>query len=168
VFLLLSFSGVIDLSSRASENVVTDEQNQSPGIDLSSISKINELKSIVEKNPENIAAILNLANLRFDSGFFEDAAENYEQYLKLDPKNVDARIDMAVCYYNLQQFDKAEVEILAALKQSPNHQIGYLNLGVVYLAKQNVEKAKEWLNKAVNLDPNSEIGKKAKSLLQSH
>lgn len=168
VFLILSVSGVFDLSRRDSANVSSIEQNQDGGIDLNSISKINELKSIVEKNPENASAILDLANLRFDSGFFEDATQNYEQYLKLNPKNVDARIDMAVCYYNLQQFDKAESEILAALRQSPNHQIGYLNLGVVYLAKQNIEKAKEWFNKAVNLDPNSEIGKKAKSLLQSH
>ena len=168
VFLLLTISGVFDLSRRDSANVTNGEQNQSPGIDLSSISRINELKNLVERNPENTSAILDLANLRFDSGFFEDATQNYEQYLKLNPKNVDARIDMAVCYYNLQQFDKAESEILAALRQSPNHQIGYLNLGVVYLAKQNIEKAKEWFNKAVNLDPNSEIGKKAKSLLQSH
>lgn len=168
VFLTLIFSGVIELSGGESEKVITNQQNQSSGIDLSALSKINELKNIVENNPANAAAILDLANLRFDSGFFEDAAKNYGQYLILDPKNADARIDMAVCFYNLQQFDKAESEMLLALEYSPKHQTAYLNLGVVYLAKQNIDKAREWFNKAVELNPNSEIGKKAQSLLQSH
>jgi len=168
VLLILIASGVIDLSGSKSTPVEVTQQNQSSGIDLSSISKINELKNIVENDPNNASAILDLANLRFDSGFFDDAAKNYDQYLKFDVKNANARIDMAVCYYNLQQFDKAESEILTALKYSPNHQTGFLNLGVIYLAKQNLEKSKEWFNKAVELDPNSEIGKKAKSLLESH
>jgi tetratricopeptide (TPR) repeat protein len=168
VALILIASGVIDLSSKKIASTEAGQQNQSSGIDLSTITKINEVKNIVDNNPNNASAILDLANLRFDSGFFEDALKNYDQYLKLEPKNAEARIDMAVCYYNIKQFDKAESEILTALKYSPNHQTGFLNLGVIYLAKQNVEKAKEWFNKAVELDPNSEIGKKAKSLLQSH
>jgi TolA-binding protein len=168
VLLVLVASGVIDLTGSKTTPTVMAQQNQDSGIDLSSISKINELKNIVEKDPNNASAILDLANLRFDSGFFEDAAKNYDQYLKLDPRNANARIDMAVCYYNMQKFDKAESEIITALKYSPNHQTGYLNLGVIYLAKQNLEKSKEWFNKAVELDPNSEVGKKAKSLLESH
>lgn len=168
ILIILIASGVIDLSSSKPVSTLVNQQNQSSGIDLSSITKINELKSIVEKDPSNSSALLDLANLRFDSGFFEDAAKNYEQYLKFDPKNAEARIDMGVCYYNMQQFDRAESEVLAALKYSPNHQTGYLNLGVINLAKQNVEKAREWFNKAVEIDPNSDIGKKAKSLLQTH
>lgn len=168
VLLVLIASGVIDLSGSKTTPIQVTQQNQGSGIDLNAISKINELKSVVEKNPNNASAILDLANLRFDSGFFEDAAKNYEQYLKLDPKNANAQIDLGVCYYNMKQFDKAESEILAALKYSPNHQTAYLNLGVIYLAKQNMEKAKEWFNKTVELDPNSEVGKKAKSLLESH
>jgi cytochrome c-type biogenesis protein CcmH/NrfG len=168
VLLVLVASGVIDLSGSKTTPTVMAQQNQGSGIDLSSISKINELKNIAEKDPNNASAVLDLANLQFDSGFFEDAAKNYDQYLKLEPKNANARIDMAVCYYNMQQFDKAESEILTALKYSPNHQTGFLNLGVIYLAKQNMEKAKEWFRKTVEIDPNSEVGKKAKSLLESH
>ena len=168
VLLVLIASGVIDLSGSKTAPIEVTQQNQGSGIDLSSISKINELKNIVEKDPNNASAILDLANLRFDSGFFEDAAINYEQYLKFDQKNANARIDMAVCYYNMKQFDKAESEIMTALKYSPKHQTAYLNLGVIYLAKQNMGKAKEWFKKAVDVDPNSEIGKKAKSLLESH
>lgn len=168
LIVVLAGSGVFDSPVQNSSNLSAPSPSLNSGIDLSAVTKINELKSLAEKNPENASLLLELANLRFDSGFFEDAAKSYEQYLKLMPSNADARIDMAVCYYNLQQFDKAETEMLTALKYSPNHQTGYLNLGVVYLAKQDVNKAKEWFQKAVDLNPNSEIGKKAKSLLQSH
>lgn len=168
IFLILIASGIVDLSGNKPVQENISQQTQASGIDLNSLSRINELKSIVDKNPNDANSILELANLRFDSGFFEDAAKNYQQYLSIEPKNPDARIDMAVCFYNLQQFDRAEAEILEALKFAPKHQTGFLNLGVINLAKQNLEKAKEWFNKAVELDPNSETGKKAKSLLQSH
>ena len=170
VFLVLVASGMIDFSNTDVNTAPTSniQQNQSSGIDLTAVNRINELKTIVENNPTNKDALLELANLRFDSGFFQDAAESYNQYLKLEPNNADARIDMGVCYYNLGQFDRAESEILAALKIAPDHQIGYLNLGVINLTRQNLEKAKEWFQKTVEIDPNSEIGKKAKSLLETH
>lgn len=170
VLLVLVASGMIDFSNSNNSTQPTTNipQNQSSGIDLNAINKINELKTVVEKNPGNKEALLDLANLRYDSGFFQDAVESYNQYLKLDPKNADARIDMGVCYYNLGQFDRAESEILAALKIAPDHQIGYLNLGVINLTRQNLEKAKEWFKKTVEINPNSEIGKKAKSLLETH
>jgi tetratricopeptide (TPR) repeat protein/predicted RNA-binding Zn-ribbon protein involved in translation (DUF1610 family) len=168
IFLIFIASGTIDLSSKSPIQADVNQQTQETGVDLNSLSKINELKSLIDKNPNDSNLILELANLRFDAGFFEEAAKNYQQYLSIQPKNPDARIDMAVCFYNLQQFDRAEAEVLEALKFSPKHQTGYLNLGVIYLAKQNMEKAKEWFNKAVELNPNSDIGKKAKSLLQSH
>lgn len=168
ISLILIASGIVDLSSNQPLQTNINQQAQGSGIDLSSLSRINELVSIIQKNPNDANSLLELADLRFDSGFFEDASKNYQQYLSIEPQNPDARIDMAVCYYNLQQFDRAEAEILEALKFAPKHQTGFLNLGVINLAKQNMEKAKEWFNKAVELNPNSDIGKKAKSLLQSH
>lgn len=168
VFLILIFSGIINLSENKAPIAQVSQQNLGSGINLNELSKINELKSLVEKQPSNAALILELANLQFDSGFFEEASRNYSKYLQLDPKNADARIDMAVCFYNLGQYDRAEVEVIEALKFAPNHQTGYLNLGVINLAKQNLEKAREWFNKTIEINPNTEIAKKAKSLLQSH
>ena len=63
VVLILVASGVIDISGNKPVSREVIQQNQSSGIDLSAITKINELKNIVEKNPDNAAAILDLANL---------------------------------------------------------------------------------------------------------
>lgn len=167
ITIILSLSGVINLSVEQSRESIT-QQNTNSGIDLSYINRINELKALIEQEPNNVAILLELANLQFDSGFFEEASRNYSKYLQSDPQNADARIDMAVCFYNMQQFEKAEAAILEAIKYSPKHQTGFLNLGIVYLAQQKVDAAKEWFKKAIELNPNTEVANKAKSLLQTH
>lgn len=168
VFVVLLLSGTINLSADKAPIPQVNQQNLGSGINLNELPRINELKSLIEKQPNNAALLLELANLQFDSGFFEEASRNYSKYLQLEPQNADARIDMAVCYYKMGQFDKAEAEVVEALKYSPNHQTGYLNLGIINLAKQNIDKAKEWFNKTIEINPNTDVAKKAKSLLQTH
>lgn len=167
ITIILLLSGVINLSGDKSRVSIT-QQNINSGIDLRYIDRINELKELIEREPNNISNILELANLQFDSGFFEEASRNYSKYLQSDPQNADARIDMAVCFYNMQQFEKAEAAILEAIKYSPKHQTGFLNLGIVYLAQQKVDAAKEWFKKTIELNPNTEVANKARSLLQTH
>lgn len=167
IAVILIFSGVIDLSEDKTKVAVT-QPNINSGIDLSLLTRINELKAQIEREPTNNAIVLELANLQFDSGFFEEASRNYSKYLQTNPQNADARIDMAVCFYNMQQFEKAEAAILEALKYSPKHQTGFLNLGIVYLAQQKVDVAKEWFKKAIELNPNTEVANRARSLLQTH
>ncbi len=143
-------------------------QEQSSGVSLQNVQKINELENTIKTNPNNYDAILQLANLQNDSRMYNKAIENYKKYLKANPKNADARIDMGVCYYNLQDYKTAITEMEQAVKDAPDHQIGYLNLGVVNLAAGNVEKSKEWLQEAIKMNPNSEMGKRAQELLNSH
>jgi len=112
--------------------------------------------------------LLQLAHLRNDSGFFQQAINNYQTYLEKKPNDVDARIDMGVCYYNLKNFKKAIEEMEKAVKIKPNHQIGLLNLGVVNLTAGNAAKSAEWLKKAIKVNPNSEFGKRAQELLNAH
>ena len=167
-FVILIFSGILNsvIIPGASNTVV--QQNQSSGVDLNSLQKITTLEEQIKANPKDTIAILELAHLRNDAGMYQQAINNYKQYLALVPGDPDARIDMGVCYYNLQDYDTAIKEMETAIKYDPKHQIGYLNLGIVNLTAGNLEKSKEWLKKAVQLDPNSEYGKKAEELLKSH
>jgi tetratricopeptide (TPR) repeat protein len=166
-FIILFAAGVFD--KPAPSNITSNvNQNQSSGVDLSALQRINELEATVKANPENNQALLDLAHLRNDSGMFEKAIENYLEYLNRVPENAEARIDMGVCYYNLGKYNEAIAAMTKALEHSPNHQIGHLNLGIVNLAAGNVEKSKEWLQKAIALGPETEVGKRAQELLTSH
>lgn len=170
VMLALYFSGffsgpkVNDLS----QNTIKQENNQSPSVDLKNVQKINELEAKVKSNPNDHISLLELAHLRMDSGLFEQAIQNYKQYLSHYPKEADVIVDMAVCYFNLGNFDTAISYMKDALKVEPNHQIAHLNIGVVLLNKGQMAESKEWFKKAVELNPNTDAGKKAQQLLTSH
>ncbi len=168
-FIILLSAGVFDKPSSSNiKTNVTQNQNQNPGVDLSALQRINELEETLKINPENNEALLELAHLRNDSGMFEKAIENYQEYLSRIPGDADSRIDMGVCYYNLGKYDEAIAAMTKALEYNPDHQIGHLNLGIVNLAAGNVEKSREWLQKAVALGPETEVGKRAQELLKSH
>ena len=171
--LILIFSGALDFiisptPKVAQTGVQNGGENQSSGVDLGSIQKINQLEQVVKANPQDTSAILDLAHAKNDANLFEEAIENYKQYLALVPRDPDARIDMGICYYNLKNYDVAMKEMEQAIKIDPKHQIGYLDLGIVSLTKGDLAGSKQWLQKAVALDPGSEYGKKATELLQSH
>ena len=166
--IILFAAGVFDKPVSNVNTSVTQNQNQSPGVDLSALNRINELEETLKANPNNNEALLELAHLRNDSQMFDKAIENYQEYLKRVPKDAEARIDMGVCYYNLGKYSEAITAMTEALKYSPNHQIGHLDLGIVNLAAGNMEKAREWLQKTVDLGPETEVGKRAQELLKSH
>jgi len=166
-FIILLASGVFDKPVSSVSNTITN-QNQSSGVDLSSLQRINELEAILKANPNDNKTLLELAHLRNDSGMFDKAIENYQLYLTRVPEDADARIDMGVCYYSLGRYDEAIAAMTKALEYSPNHQIGHLNLGIVNLSAGNVAKSKEWLQKAVSIGPETDAGKRAQELLTSH
>ncbi|MFA6596090.1 MAG: tetratricopeptide repeat protein [Ignavibacteriaceae bacterium] len=166
---MLYLAGVFDQPKISSvEDLPATNQQQSSGIDLASIDRINQLDAQLKAEPDNYDLMLQLAHLKNDSGFKPDAIVLYKKYLEKFPKNADVLVDMGVCYFDLQKYDEAIPLMEKAIKIDPKHQIAHMNLGIVNLAKGNIEKSKEWLQKAVDLDPNSEVGRKAKQLLTSH
>lgn len=169
ILAVLYSSGVFDSDVSGVTNLNSDtDQSTRSGIDLNSLQKINELQAKVDANPDDLDLLLELAHLKNDSGFFENAIQLYQRYLEKVPENADARIDMGVCYYNLGDFKTAISEMKKALEFQPNHQIGHLNLGIVNLTAGNIEEARSWFLKAIDLGPENSIGKRAKELLNSH
>jgi tetratricopeptide (TPR) repeat protein len=169
-FLILYLSGV--LSGPSFNNIpkegINQSGGQSPSVNLNNLEMINDLESKVKADPSDHQSLIELAHLRMDSGFFEQAIQNYKEYLKHHPEVADVIVDMAVCYFNLSEYDTALHYMKEALKIEPRHQIAHLNIGVVNLNMGNVAESKEWFKKAVELNPNTDAGKKAQQLLISH
>lgn len=149
-------------------NANTNTQTNSPTVDLGKIKQINNLEEIVKNNPQNHEALLSLANLLNDNGYYDRAIVKYEQYLKVHPKDVDVIVDMGVCYFQLKNYQKAISVIENAVKINPKHQIANFNLGIVNFADGNIDKAKQWWKKAYDIDPTSNIGTKAQDLLKTN
>jgi tetratricopeptide (TPR) repeat protein len=166
---VILFSSDIFNTPKVSEIVSTPVgNNQSPGVDLSKMNEIKTLEDKVSANPEDSQALLQLANLKHDSGMFEVAIINYKTYLEKNPSDADARVDMGVCYFSLKNYNEAISEMKKAIQYSPKHQLAYINLGIVSVSAGSLDEAKKFWQKAVDLDPGSENGLKAKELLESH
>lgn len=166
VFILIS-SGMFD-SPKVKAQQHTHTTNTNPSVDLNTVNRINELEETVKANPENHEALISLAHLLNDNGFYDRAISKYKTYLTTHPENADVIVDMGVCFFELKNYEESIKVIKSALKYNPKHQIAHFNLGIVNLANNNIEEAKSWWSKARDLDPNTNIGKKAEELIKSN
>jgi cytochrome c-type biogenesis protein CcmH/NrfG len=109
-------------------------------------SKIQVLRDIVQKDPKNLAAWVELGNLYFDTQKPNEAIQAYSQYLAVKPDNPDVRTDMGIMYRSLGDFDRAIEEFRKAAQSDPKHVNSRYNIGLVLLHdKQDIKGAiKAW------------------------
>ncbi len=103
-----------------------------PGTALGNLNaEIRELRSIVEKSPESVAAWVRLGNLYFDTDQYLESIDAYTRALDLHPDNPDVITDRAIMYRSIGDFERAASELRRAAEISPTHLNSLLNLGVV-------------------------------------
>jgi tetratricopeptide (TPR) repeat protein len=93
---------------------------------------IEEYRTILAEDPNNLAAVMALGNAYFDSGQWREAIRLYQRALTKDPRNADVLTDMGTAYRNLGRPDRALAEYRRALALEPGHVNARYNLGVVY------------------------------------
>jgi Tfp pilus assembly protein PilF len=141
------------------------ETRQPPPLDG---SKVQALTNVVNGDPKNITARVQLANLYFDAERFPDAVKWYEQAAALDPKNVDVSTDLGVSYYYSNQPDKALKQFDHSLDLDPKHSKTLLNQGIVRaFGKQDLNGAQESWQKVVDLAPGTPEAQAALRALES-
>jgi tetratricopeptide (TPR) repeat protein len=141
------------------------------------LEEITQLDAFVKDHPDSNSAVLSLAHLYQDNGYYDKAVIAYSKYLEKDTKNAEARIDMGVSYYQLafndtlnraMLFRRAIAEMEMALLYSPNHELGNFNLGIVNFQSGNLDKATEYFKKCISINPKSAVAQKAKEILDQH
>ena len=93
--------------------------------------QIRELEKVLEREPNNLQALIALGNACFDSQQYKKAIDAYERALAIDPKNSDARTDLGIMYRSVGNYDKALNEFREAARQDPFHKNSRYNIGVV-------------------------------------
>lgn len=131
-------------------------------------AKVNALKSVADKEPNNVKPRIELGNLYFDAERYDDAITWYEQAVKLSPNDANLSTDLGVCYYYTNQPDKALARFDASLKVDPKHVKTLLNLGIVRaFGKQDLAGATKAWEQVIALDPNGPEGQAAKRALDT-
>jgi cytochrome c-type biogenesis protein CcmH/NrfG len=125
--------------------------------------EVQQLRAYVEQNPNDAAAVLQLANLNFEIRNWQRAQELYRHYLELQPGNPNVLIDLGVTYRETQQFDQALERFREARKLEPAHWLAYYN-EVIVLAfdLKRFDEAGPVLQELQRLQPaNPEVAKLA-------
>lgn len=130
-------------------------------------AKIQALKDIVQKDPKNLSALVELGNLYFDSDQPREAVEAYGKYLAVKPDNADVRTDMGIMYRKLGDSDRAIQEFKKAAQTDPRHVNSRYNIGVVLLHdKQDIKGAIKAWEDYLKVDSNSERAERVKTQME--
>jgi cytochrome c-type biogenesis protein CcmH/NrfG len=139
-------------------------QRQPPPLDE---ARVQSLTTILNSDPNNASATVQLANVYFDAERYSDAISWYEKALKLEPNNPDASTDLGVSYYYSGRPDDALRQFDHSLKVNPQHVKTLLNQGIVLaFGKQDLQGAENAWKKVVEIAPNSDEGRAAQRGLE--
>lgn len=130
------------------------------------MAEIQQLRAVVEKNPNDFQAVRKLADLNFDIQNWQRAQELYSHYLELKPNDPDVITDLGITYRGLQQYDKAIDLFNQAKKLEPGHWQAYYN-EVVVLAfdLKKPEQANQVMGQLQQLQPgNPDVARLAEAL----
>jgi tetratricopeptide (TPR) repeat protein len=131
-------------------------------------ARVQSLTAIVESDPSNAGARVQLANEYYDVERFSDAISWYQQALALDPTLVDASTDLAVSYYYTDETDRALEQFNYSLGIDAQHTKTLLNQGIVLaFGKQDIDAAVAAWQQVVDLAPNTPEGETASRALES-
>jgi len=117
---------------------------------------VQEYKAALAKNPNDLEALVGLANLEFDSSQWDKAIQYYSRALAIDSKNADVRVDRAIAYHATGQNDVAMKELLRITREHPTHKNAWLNLGVVSRDLGDRAQAIRAWERYLELDPQGE------------
>lgn len=117
---------------------------------------IQELKAYVDKNPNDVKAVRQLADLNFEIRNWKRAQELYRHYLELKPGDPDVMTDLGISYRETSEFDKSLALFQQVHKAAPDHWKSYFN-EVVVLAfdLKKVDEAKVPLAKLQQMQPSN-------------
>ena len=133
------------------------------------ISKsIENFNLALHHDPENIAAMNNLANSYKSLNYNDRAEEIYKKILKKDPKNIKCLNNFANLMKKLRDFNSAKKLLLRAV-EIENKNIDILfNLAECYQSLGEIDEAKKYAYKILNLQPNHTATHRFISLIVNH
>lgn len=116
---------------------------------------ISSYQSAYNLNPNDIDVYLNLGNVFFEKGSYDNALIVYKKALETSPHNARLHCNLGYLYWGKGNIEEAIKEYEKAIKYDNTYDIAYNNLGVIYLDDLGrVKKAIELFEAARKYNPN--------------
>jgi tetratricopeptide (TPR) repeat protein len=144
----------LSLPVQEAQGAAAGNNRQSPPLDE---AKVQSLTMILESDPKNAGAAVELGTTYFEAERFDESARWYEQALKIDPRNLDALAQLGMSYFLLQRTEAALEQFEVALKISPDHPTTLLNKGIVlWRGTKDLKAAQEIWERLVKVAPTTQ------------
>lgn len=139
------------------------------------VSEVNSLESKLNDDPNNLAALINVADdymnwgyaslqasttddeKSYSNGLLQKAMDYYDRYLALHDSNT-AKVDRALCQYYMGDTAGGTAALEQIAADAPDFGPVWANLGMVYEQAGETDKAMDAYQKAVDADPDNEYG----------
>ncbi len=129
-------------------------------------ARLEALQQAVALNPDNLAAVLELANLYYDLGRFQEAVPLYQRYLSADPGQAEVRIDYAYALFASGEQEAGIAELRRVLERFPDHPIALFNLGILLAQQGKFDEARQFFRELIRLHPTLPLSQRARQALQ--
>ena len=120
IAVIVAFVGIVLILNSNEKETIADN-NKINSITLDNNDEIKVLSEKLSKDPESLRLNIEMGNVLFDAGQFNQSVSYYRKALTLDPSNISVQIDLGVCYFNMKDFQKAKEQFDLALSINPNH-----------------------------------------------
>ena len=107
----------------------------------------------LERDPGNVAALINRGNACIKDKRFADALQSYDSALALEPDQVGALTDRCVALAEMDRFDEALAAADQALRVAPHVVAAHVNRGNALIKMARMEEALTSYGEALKLDP---------------
>ncbi|MCA1642510.1 MAG: tetratricopeptide repeat protein [Acidobacteria bacterium] len=127
------------------------------------------LERALKLKPQDADALLEMGNVKYDSGDFTAAADFYTRSLAANPSNADARTDLGNTFFqrNPPDYRRAIEEYRRALEIDPRHELTLQNLASAALNLKDKATARDAVDKLAAINPNNSMLAALRSSLDS-
>lgn len=162
-------------SSKESTDTQEEQATGIEAVDKNYKAVVDPLEKKLEKNPKDLATLLNLGNDYMSwaseassyaadeeasnhvNELFQKAIGYFDQYLELNDSQV-VKTSRAMCFFSMGDTDTAMSELQTLTENSPDYGPAWAYIGLIHESQGDTDAAKEAYNKAIEVDPNNEYG----------
>ena len=128
------------------------------GLPNDPLPKREEVDAALQKNPNDAAALFQLAWLMAGRGDNQQARENLEKVVQVDPGNLKARELLGAVLNSLHEIDAAKAMLdeavkEAAAKNGPKLPVALRTLGLIAMDAKNYDDAEKWFLQLQSVRP---------------
>jgi tetratricopeptide (TPR) repeat protein len=156
VILSLGAASFFFFNRPPSDNAITHNGSEAPDI--------KKYQTLIEQNPNNMDALVALANIYLEKGQLEQAIPIIKKVITIQPNNLEWQFNLAKLYELAEQTDQAE-QIYDQMLAKDNKQFKALvGKAMLRQAKGDTQAANNLFKMAEDVAPSPELKKKIADL----